>query len=133
MHFMLDTNICSYIIKNYSERLVTRFKETDIEQFSISSIVLGELWFGVVRSPNRAKIERFIEDFLRFIHVAPYPEKAAFHYGEIRHFLSSHGRLISGNDMLIAAHAMAENATLITNNTKEFSRIPGLKIENWLE
>ncbi|MCA9734048.1 type II toxin-antitoxin system VapC family toxin [candidate division KSB1 bacterium] len=106
-----------------------------MEQIAISPIVLGELWFGVVRSPNRTKIERFIADFLRYIHVAPYPEKAAFHYGEIRHLLSSQGQIISGNDMLIAApaHAIAENATLITNNTREFSRISGLKIANWLE
>lgn len=126
---MLDTNICSFIIRNKS--LKENLKQiTDNDTLSISSIVASELLFGAHKkdSKNLLKIvEKFIENFVVF----EYDLKAADCYAKIRTTLEKQGLIIGSNDLLIAAHALSLDSTLITNNTREFRRVQNLKLEDW--
>lgn len=135
MTYMLDTNICIYVMKQKPEAVLRRFKET-IEagdSLCISSITLAELEYGMQHSSAPARNERMLLQFLAPITILPFDARAASAYGEIRAYLQSRGTPIGPLDTLIAAHARAEGLNLVTNNVREFARVPGLKVENWAE
>jgi tRNA(fMet)-specific endonuclease VapC len=131
MKYMLDTNICIYIIKQKPQAVIERFVQTEISQIGISSITLSKLLFGVSKSskPDQNKIA--LAQFIAPLEIMPYDDQAALCYGDLRACLEKQGQPIGSLDMLIAAHALSINSTLVTNNEKEFIRIPDLKIENW--
>ena len=131
--YMLDTNICIYAMKNKPEKVLLRFKEEMNNGLCISSITLAELEYGMKHSANPIKNEQALLRFLVPLSVLPFGADAASIYGEIRAELQSKGTPIGPLDMLIAAHAKAAGITLVTNNVKEFARVPGLEIENWAE
>jgi tRNA(fMet)-specific endonuclease VapC len=128
---MLDKDICSYIMKRTDEDVLLRLEKTPPNDICISAITLSELMFGIETSPRRDRDLVALRDFLRNILVKEYPSGAAADYAEIRATLKSRGALIGANDMLIAAHARHLGVILVTNNTREFRRVPGLKVENW--
>jgi len=130
LRYMLDTDICIYAGKAGMLRLAERFNRM-AEQICISTITLAELYFGVERSERRAENRQALEHFVGRLEVLPFSSKAASHYGQIRADLQKSGNAIGPHDLLIGAHARAEELTLVTNNTREFERIPGLRVENW--
>jgi tRNA(fMet)-specific endonuclease VapC len=132
LQYMLDTNICIYIMKNHPPMLADRFNRI-AEQLCISSITLGELHYGVEESVLR---QQNLDDLTRFtarLETLPFSAEAAVHYGQLRAELERAGRPAGPNDMLIGAHARSEGLIVVTNNTREFSRMPGLRVENWVE
>ena len=130
--FMLDTDICSYIMRRSNEALLRRLKRVQVEDICISVVTKSQLLYGVEVSPRRQQDEAAVEAFLRYVDVLDFPNEAAVHYAKIRAHLKSLGQMIGGNDLLIAAHARCLKLTLITNNIGEFSRVAGLSIENWM-
>lgn len=142
MKYMLDTNICSYIIKKRPLSVLDKLKVIPIESCYISSITLAELryWVGKNKRIHRQSKnagepninEKIIDQFVNHLNVAKFDSLAADAYGDIRAELEQTGKLIGSEDLLIAAHAVSINSILVTNNTKEFKRVPNLTIENWL-
>ena len=132
MNFMLDTNICIYIIKQKPLNVLERFKQTEISQIGISAITLSELSYGVSKSSKPAQNQMALAQFIAPLEILPYDDNAAQYYGNLRTHLEKQGTTIGSLDMLIAAHALSIACTLVTKNTKKFSRIPNLKIENWV-
>lgn len=132
MKYMLDTNICIYIISKKPGNVLENLKARMDEGFSISSITLAELEYGVAYSEKKRKNADALAQFLAFISILPFEEAAAAEYGAIHAHLRKKGTPIGPLDALIAAHARAENLILVTNNTREFERVPGLKLENWV-
>ena len=129
--YMLDTNICIYIMKNHPPALLQRFNLL-AEQLCISSITLGELHYGVEKSARR---QQNLDDLVRFtarLEVLPFAAEAAAHYGQLRVELERAGRPAGPFDMLIGAHARSEGLIVVTNNEREFARMPGLRVENWV-
>ena len=133
MKYMLDTNICIYVMKNRPERVLERFRKELDRGICISSITLAELEYGMKHSSNPVKNEQSLLKFLLPLSILPFGQAAASAYGEIRAYLQRKGTPIGPLDMLIAAHARAENMILVTNNVREFERVPGLELENWAE
>ena len=133
MKFMLDTNTCVYIIKRKPAKVIERFKQTKISHIGISSITLSELLYGVSKSSKPEQNQVALTQFLAPLEILPYSDEAAQYYGDLRAHLEKHGTPIGSLDMLIAAHALSIDCTLITNNEKEFIRIPDLKIDNWVK
>ena len=131
MKYMLDTNICIYAIKNKPENVLTMIKKHQQDGLCISAITLSELEFGASKSANRDRNRAAIMRLLFILNVIPFTNQAAIEYGKIRAYLEQQGTPIGPLDMLIAGHAKAENMTLVTNNVKEFERVPNLKVENW--
>ena len=129
--FMLDTDISSYVMNRASANVIRRLEAVAVSDVCISAISGSELEFGVELSPRRAKDRHALDVFLRHVQVLDYPADAAVHYAQIRAFLKTNGIMIGANDLLIAAHARCLSLTLVTNNTREFIRVPGLGIENW--
>ncbi|OGR15089.1 MAG: twitching motility protein PilT [Desulfobacterales bacterium RIFOXYA12_FULL_46_15] len=132
MNFLIDTNICIYIMNEKPIEVIQKFKNTEIGQIGISSITVSELYYGVSKSKFRKQNARRLEEFLIPFDILPYDENASKIYGEIRAQLESQGSIIGPLDLLIAAHAMSNDLILITNNEDEFRRIASLKIENWV-
>jgi len=132
MRYMLDTNICSYILKNHPTAVKQKFEEVGAGNICISAIVLAELYYGAARHPKGIVIRREIDNFVSRLVVIPWDENAADHYGAIRASLEKAGTLVGAMDMLIAAHAKSCDATLVTNNLREFDRIKGLTLLNWV-
>ncbi len=133
MTYMLDTNICIYAMKNKPERVLKRLKEELNGGICISSITLAELEYGMKHSSDPVRNEQALLRFLVPLSILPFGAAAASEYGEIRAYLQSRGTPIGPLDMLIAGHAKAENLILVTNNVREFERVPNLEIENWAE
>lgn len=131
MRYMLDTDICSFIIKRANEKLLKRLRRTPVEEVCISVITKAELLYGVDISPRPKTAEAAVAAFLTHVAVLDFPDEAAPHHAAIRAHLKRRGTMIGANDLLIAAHARAAALTLVTNNTGEFSRVPQLKLENW--
>jgi len=129
--FMLDTDICIYLINERVEALRNKF-ELNAHAICISSITYAELCFGVSHSARIEDNRRELEEFRLNLDILPFDAAAGIHYGEIRQALTQRGRAIGANDLLIAAHARSAGATLVTNNEGEFGRVPGLRMENWL-
>ena len=130
--YMLDTDACIALIKNRPEAMRIRLAQLSPEEVGISSIVAAELWFGVSLSRKKKQNESALKDFLEYATVLDWPYEACPLYGQIRTDLQKKGTPIGAMDLLIASHALLLGATLVTNNTKEFNRIPGLKVENWI-
>lgn len=131
LRYMLDTNICIYVIRDRPAGLRDRFNELS-EQLCVSTITLAELNFGAEKSARPIENCNILEEFLARLEIQPFSADAAFHYGRIRAELERAGRPIGLHDMLIGAHARSKGFTLVTNNRREFDRIPGLAIENWI-
>ena len=130
---MLDTNICIYIIRKKPKDVIQRFRQTQISQIGISSITLSELEYGVIKSSKPGQNQLALAQFLAPIEILSYGNKAAKPYGSILAFLEKQGSPIGSLDMLIAAHALSVDCILVTNNEKEFSRVPNLNIVNWVK
>ena len=128
---MLDTDTCSYIMKRSSDVLLKRLSKTPVSDICISVITKSELLYGVEISPRRQQDEAAVNAFLTFVEVLDFPDEAASHYASIRARLKAKGSMIGANDLFIAAHARSLGVILVTNNTREFARVPELKIENW--
>jgi len=133
MKYMLDTNMCIYIIKKRPENVLKRFKTLDIGDVYISSITLAELMYGVHKSLHQQKNKAALEEFVSPLEIMSFDDDAAIHYGKIRAYLEKQGTPIGSLDTMIAAHAQSLNLILVTNNKKEFSRVPHLKIEDWAQ
>ena len=128
---MLDTNICIYILKKHPVYIEEKFKT--IETVHISSIVYAELQYGIEYGSKRLRAarEKQLNQFLALLTIHDWDKRAAEQYGKINAFLRKKGMMIGNMDMLIAAHALSLKATLVTNNGREFQRIPDLMVENW--
>lgn len=131
MKYMLDTNICIYAIKNKPEDVLRKLKAHQQDGLCISAITLSELEYGASKSANPDRNRAAIMQLLFILEVVSFGDHAAMEYGRIRAYLERQGTPIGPLDMLIAGHARAEDLVLVTNNTKEFNRVPGLKVENW--
>jgi tRNA(fMet)-specific endonuclease VapC len=131
MDYLLDTNICIYIIKKRPAEVFEKFKNLAIGDVGISSITLAELQYGIEKSSNSLKNREALEKFLTPIEIVDYGFEATVEYGIIRAELEKKGIPIGPLDTLIASHAKSLDVILVTNNVREFERIPGLKIENW--
>ena len=129
--YMLDTNICIYVMKNYPPNLLGKFN-TLAEQLCISSITLGELHYGAEKSARRADNLIAIQHFTARLDVLAFEAKAAAHYGQVRAELERAGAICGPHDMQIGGHARSEGLIVVTNNMREFSRMPGLRAENWI-
>ena len=131
MRYLIDTNICIYIMNKRPIEVINRFKEHQVGEIGISTITLSELQFGVSKSAYPQKNQVRLDEFTAPFEIAPYDEIAARAYGLIRNQLKKSGRPIGPLDMLIAAHAVGHGLILVTNNEKEFRRIKELTVENW--
>lgn len=129
--YMLDTDISSYIMKRSHDVVLRRLQTVPIGVVCVSVITKSELLFGVEVSPRRQQDTTALMEYLRHVEVLDFPEEAALHYAQIRAALKARGTMIGANDLFIAAHARSLELTLVTNNTGEFGRVNGLKIENW--
>ena len=132
MKYMLDTNMCIYLIKKQPQNVFEKFRTLDVGDVCISSITLSELMYGVQKSQHHQKNKAALEEFLSPIEVRPFDEEAAVYYGEVIAALEKNGTMIGPLDTLIAAHAKSLNAIIVTNNMKEFSRVVDLRVENWI-
>jgi tRNA(fMet)-specific endonuclease VapC len=132
MQYLLDTNICIYLIKKKPIEVLRQFSSHSIGELGLSSITVSELKYGVEKSQQKEKNERALEKFLIPFVIEPFDYRAAVIYGKIRAYLEADGNSIGPLDNLIAAHALSLDLTLVTNNTKEFLRVPGLKVVNWV-
>ncbi|MEK6803081.1 MAG: type II toxin-antitoxin system VapC family toxin [Nitrospirota bacterium] len=132
MKVMLDTNICIYLIKKQPSSVLERFHTFPVGDIGISIITLAELDYGVAKSRSHVRNRAALEQFVAPLEVADFDREAARIYGRIRASLEVKGTLVGGMDLLIAAHAISLGARLVTNNLREFRRIPGLRVENWV-
>jgi tRNA(fMet)-specific endonuclease VapC len=130
--FLLDTNICIYIQRQRPGNVLKRFQKLEPGDAAISVITWGELLYGAEKSKQRKKALELLAEFKTFVPVLPIPETAGNTYGIIRAALETQGRSIGNNDLWIAAHAKAAGLTVVTNNEREFRRIAGLKVQNWV-
>mgnify|MGYP006443763489 CR=1 FL=1 len=130
--YILDTNICIYIIKKKTGAVFNRFKELTPGNIAISSITLAEMQYGIGKSSKPIQNQEALDQFLLPLEILDFSAKAAVEYGRVRSALEKQGTPIGSLDMLIAAHAISVGAVLVTNNTNEFNRVSGLKTENWV-
>lgn len=130
--YLLDTNICIYVIKRRPIEVLNRFNEA-AGHLAISSITLSELLHGVEKSQHVSKNLKAVEDFCSRLDILDYDQQAAAHYGEIRAQLERLGTPIGVNDLHIAGHARSRGVVLVTNNFKEFKRVEGLRLQNWID
>lgn len=129
--YMLDTDTCSYIMKRSHPALLERIQRVQLEKQAVSVVTMAELLFGVRLSTRPKQARDAFDAFIRHLSVLEWTGAAAEHYAEIRADLKLRGAMIGANDLLIAAHARSLGAVLVTNNTREFGRVKGLKMENW--
>ena len=129
---LLDTNTCIYFLNRASEKVVQQFKELSPSQIKLTSITVAELYYGAEKSKfkakNREKVKRFVSTF----EIVSFDEKACTAYAKIRHSLERSGTPVGPMDILIASIGLAHNLTVVTNNIKEFKRVKGLKLQNWV-
>jgi len=130
MIYLLDTDICSYVMKEYPIEVLQKFDTVNAEQLCTSAITKAELLYGAEKLQSK-RLTQLVNRFLQRVRVMPWPEKAALIYARKRSELERVGTPIGNMDLLIAAHAMAINATVVTNNTRHFSKVPDLSFENW--
>ena len=131
LQYMLDTNICIYVIKNRPTELRQQFNRL-AEHICISAITLAELYYGVEKSSRRIQNLQAVEQFVARLEALPFSVEAAAHYGQVRAELERGGWPVGPHDMLIGAHARSVGLIVVTNNLREFERIPGLRTENWV-
>ena len=131
IRYLLDTNIVIYVIKRRPRAVLEVFNRHH-GHMAVSAITLAELVHGAEKSQFPARNLNVVEDFCSRLAVLPYTLEAAYHYGAIRAALESKGQTIGVNDLHIAAHARSQGLTLVTNNLREFERVPGVLVENWV-
>ncbi|RHX78753.1 type II toxin-antitoxin system tRNA(fMet)-specific endonuclease VapC [Leptospira yasudae] len=131
-HYLLDTNICIYIINQKPDSVYKKFKKIKLENIFISSITEFELKYGVQKSLHFEKNLKVLEEFLSYLNILSFGSKDSNKAAKIRVDLERVGKPIGPFDLLIASQALSNKLTLVTNNEKEFNRIKELKIENWL-
>jgi tRNA(fMet)-specific endonuclease VapC len=130
MQRTLDTNICSYVLRKHPAAMLERFAGLAPSDLWLSAIVAAELRFGAVKLGS-ARLVATVEEWLAGFELRPWPLEATHHYARIRAALERTGQLIGGMDLMIAAHALAEDSVIVTNNAREFHRVPGLAVEAW--
>jgi tRNA(fMet)-specific endonuclease VapC len=128
---LLDTDICVALIRGRSEHILAHLKRCPPGSVGISSITLAELWFGVTRSSGPVRNHAALIQFCAPLQILPFDATASATYGRVRSALEARGTPVGPLDTLIAAHALSLPAVLVTNNEREFHRVPGLKLENW--
>ena len=133
MKYLIDTNICIYIMNKRPIAVIKKFKQFKPGEIGISAITISELQYGISKSAHRKKNEVRLEEFLAPLEILTYDRMAARVYGDIRFQLETLGLPIGPLDLLIAAHAISQGLVLITNNDKEFRRIKRLEVENWIK
>jgi tRNA(fMet)-specific endonuclease VapC len=131
IRYLLDTDICIYLHRKQPPSVAVRFAKLSPGDAAISVITYGELAFGACKNPNPQSGLSKLDFMTALVPVLPFPEEGGRIYGRIRAELERQGQGIGGNDLWIAAHAMAAGLTLVTNNEREFRRVKGLKFENW--
>jgi len=129
--YLLDTDICIALINDRPPGVIERFRRHQLGDIGVSSITVSELAFGVAKT-NSKRNARALEKFLLPLELMPFTAEAAFVAGTVRAVLEKRGKPIGPMDLLIASHAKALGVTVVTNNTREFARVPGLKVENWV-
>ena len=133
MIYMLDMDVCIYIIKRKPSSIGNRLEKLKPGELAMSAVTFAELVNGAKKSKYvEANMER-LNDLSELIDIRPFDRQAALFYGSVRSSLEKRGEVIGGNDLLIAVHALSLNWTLVTNNEKEFRRVEGLKVENWVD
>ena len=132
MKYLLDTNICIALIRQRPAGLLQRLTALEPGEVGLSSITLAELIYGAAKSSQTEQNLAALEQFLLPLELVNFDESAATVYGQIRAGLEREGKIIGSMDMLIAAHALSLNTILVTNNTKEFGRVSGLLLEDWI-
>ena len=133
MRYLLDTNICIYVIKRRPPQVLARFHRCAVGDLGLSTMTLAELEYGAAKSQFPARNQTALAAFILPLDVVPFDAAAAIAYGPIRATLERQGTPIGAMDLLIAAHAVSLGVTLVTNNTREFGRVPGLQVENWVD
>ncbi len=131
--YLLDTNICIYLMKKKFQKLQNRIKEEYFAEMCLSLITIAELEYGIAKSNYPEKNKNLLCGFVAPFQIIPFTEKDAENFGRIRAYLNKRGKPIGPYDLQIAAQCLTRDLCLITNNVKEFERIPTLKIENWIE
>jgi tRNA(fMet)-specific endonuclease VapC len=131
--YMLDTDTCAFILRRSSQALLDRIQAVPLEQQIMSMVTLAELLYGVQISSRKKKNRAAVDSLARHLTVVDWSRDAAEHYADIRADLKKSGQLIGSNDLMIAAHARSLGAIVVTNNVKDFRRIKGLKLENWMD
>lgn len=131
LKYLLDTNIVIYVLKRRPKEVLDIFN-ANASRMAISSITLSELMYGAEKSLNTDKNLEAVEEFVSHLEVLPYDAKASQHYGQIKAALEKKGQIIGENDINIAAHAISHGLILVSNNVREFKRVPNLALENWV-
>lgn len=131
--YMLDTDTCAFILRKSSVVLLDRIQAVPLKQQFMSVITLAELLYGVQVSSKKKMNREGVDVLVRHVSVLDWTNEAAEHYADIRADLKKKGQLIGSNDLLIAAHARSAGAIIVTNNVKDFCRVKGLRLENWME
>ena len=131
MRYLLDTNICIFIINHQPPLVRARFERVPVGEIGISSVTLSELHYGAARSGKPTQNMKALRKFLLPLDVLAYDEQAAERYGQLRASLEMAGTPIGPMDLMIAAHALSARLTVVTNNRREFDRVPGLVTEDW--
>ena len=129
---MLDTNICIYIIKQRPPAVLERFTSVSVGDIGISTMTLAELEYGASKSRHAERNRQALDQFLLPLEIATFDREAARVYGKVRTSLEQKGHVIGSMDLLIASHALTLRVCLVTNNEREFKRVPGLRVENWV-
>jgi tRNA(fMet)-specific endonuclease VapC len=135
LRYLLDTNICIYIRRRRPPKVLTQFLQLETGEAAVSVVTYGELVYGMLMQhslPPPGAVEQ-LEEFVSLVGVMPLPVEAGRNYGKIRCFLEAKGQIIGSNDLWIAAHALSAKLILVTNNEREFRRVPDLEIENWTQ
>ena len=132
MNYLLDTNICIYIMKRKPAEVIESFRQHHPRDLFLSSVTTSELYHGAQKSQRVQSNLDALNNFLLPFRIVDYDESASYYYGEVRAYLEKHGCIIGPLDIMIAAHALSLDVTLITNNIKEFERVPNLKLDNWV-
>lgn len=131
--YYLDTCTCIEFMRGNMPNVYRLFQRSDPRMFSVPSVVAAELYTGALKSKNPTSNRLIVSNFLLPFQIAPFDEPSAIHYADIRAYLEQKGMKIGPNDLMIAAIARANSGVLVTNNTKEFERVPGLSVESWAE
>jgi tRNA(fMet)-specific endonuclease VapC len=133
MKLMLDTNTCIALIKRKPVHVLQKFSEYQVGDIGVSAVTLAELRYGVAKSQHQARNQAALDEFMLPLEIAAFDEQATTTYGVLRAALEKQGTPIGPLDTMIAAHALSLGVTLVTNNTREFNRVLGLKVVDWLD
>jgi tRNA(fMet)-specific endonuclease VapC len=130
---VLDTDTCAFVLRRSSAVLLDRIQSVPLMQQAISVVTYAELLYGVQVSSKKKANQEAVDALVRHLRVLEWSQDAAWHYAEIRADLKKKGSMIGANDLMIAAHARSLAAIVVTNNVKDFERVKGLRVENWIE